>query len=615
MRDAETVLAVIRERGRRGLPLDGVYRQLFNPSLYLRAYGRIARNDGAMTPGVTDETVDGMSMRKIEAIIDAVRHERYRWTPVRRTYIEKKNSTKKRPLGIPTWSDKLLQEVLRSILEAYYEPQFSAHSHGFRPERGCHTALQAIHRTWNGTTWFIEGDISKCFDSLDHEILMATLGEKILDNRLLRLIKGLLNAGYMEDWKFNVTLSGTPQGGIVSPILSNIYLDRLDRFVGKLIQETNRGAKRAINPEYKVVASRMARRIKTDRHAEAEEMRKQLQGLPYGKQDDPDFRRLRYVRYADDFLLGFIGPRQEAEKIKEKLGQFLRDDLKLELSAAKTLITHAQTERARFLGYEVETYHSDMKHTEGRRSVNGVVALKVPANVVREKCQHYMLNGKPTHLTRRTIDSDFTNVARYQQEYRGIVEYYRLADNLTSFGRLKWVMQESLAKTLASKLKISVAQFYARYHTTIQTEQGPRSVFRVVIEREGKKPLTAQWGGISLKWKKNAVLNDQPAQINGGRTELVERLLADTCELCGSQDDIDVHHIRKLSDLAKKGRSEKPDWVKQMAARHRKTLVVCDGCHHRIHAGVQASAHNTGEPGDAKVSSPVRGGVDAKVVA
>src|SRR5437764_9385781 len=179
MRSADTVLGIIRERGRRGLPLEQVYRQLFNPALYLRAYGRIARNHGATTPGVTAETGDGMSLEQIQRIIEQVRFERYRWSPARRVYIEKHGSTKMRPLGIPTWSDKLLQEVVRSILEAYYEPQFSDRSHGFRPERGCHTALRQVYATWAGTKWFIEGDIKGCFDNIDHPVLLSILREKI----------------------------------------------------------------------------------------------------------------------------------------------------------------------------------------------------------------------------------------------------------------------------------------------------------------------------------------------------------------------------------------------------------------------------------------------------
>ena len=352
MQDADTILGVIRERGRKGLPLERVYRQLFNPDLYLQAYGKIYRNAGAMTKGVTSETVDGMSLEKITTIIEALRYERYEWQPARRVYIEKPHSTKKRPLGIPVWSDKVLQEVIRLLLDAYYEPQFSDHSHGFRPQRGCHTALREIYYAWRGTIWFIEGDISQCFDSLDHQLLLATLSEHIHDGRFIHLIGELLKAGYLEDWKFNKTLSGSPQGGIVSPILSNIYLSRLDTFVEEtLIPAYTGGKMRKRNPEYMKLRNHAAYLKRKGEIEAAQELRKQFQHLPSQDPNDPNFRRLKYVRYADDFLLGFIGPRSEAEEIKQHLGRFLEEELKLHLSETKTLITHARSEAARFLGY------------------------------------------------------------------------------------------------------------------------------------------------------------------------------------------------------------------------------------------------------------------------
>jgi retron-type reverse transcriptase len=216
MRNAATILAIHRKRGADGLPLDRVYKHLFDPELFLRAYGKIYRNHGAMTEGVTAETVDGMSLQKIHAIIDLLKQGRYCWTPVRRTEIPKPNG-KRRPLGIPTWSDKLVQEVLRTLLEPYYEQRFSCHSHGFRPDRGCHSALLEIRRTWKGTVWFIEGDIKGCFDNIDHGVLLGIIRRDIHDGRLYTLIEGLLKAGYMEGWRYYDTLSGTPQGGIISP--------------------------------------------------------------------------------------------------------------------------------------------------------------------------------------------------------------------------------------------------------------------------------------------------------------------------------------------------------------------------------------------------------------
>src|SRR5438270_7470113 len=363
MRKAETILGLIRERGKKGLPLERVYKLLFNKDLYLTAYGKIYRNKGAMTHGVTEETPDGMSLEKIDAIIEALRYERYHWLPARRTYIPKKNG-KKRPLGMPVWSDKVLQEVIRQILEAYFEPQFSDHSYGFRPGCGCHTALREIYRQWSGTVWFIEGDISQCFDALDHELLLKTLSERIHDGRLLNLMRELLDAGYLEDWKFHQTLSGVPQGGVVSPILSNILLDKLDKYVETyLIPRYTKGDKKRANEKYAQLIKQAHYQRKQGHTQRSEQLRRQAQKLPSGDPADPNYRRLRYVRYADDFLLGFIGPRWEAEEIKQHIGEFLRDELKLELSHTKTLLTHARSEAARFLGYEITIVQKDSKRT------------------------------------------------------------------------------------------------------------------------------------------------------------------------------------------------------------------------------------------------------------
>jgi group II intron reverse transcriptase/maturase len=243
MRETNTILELIHERGKKGLPLERVYRLMYNPSLYLTAYGKIYRNKGAMTEGGTEETVEGMSLDKIETIIKALRDGTFQWRPARRVYIPKKNG-KLRPLGLPDWSDKLVPEVIRLLLNAYYEPQFSGHSHGFRPERGCHTALREV-KQWDGTAWFIEGDISKCFDKLDHQVLLSILRENIHDERFIQLVNELLEAGYLEDWKYHATLSGTPQGGVLSPLLANVYLDKLDKYVEQqLIPAHTKGEER-----------------------------------------------------------------------------------------------------------------------------------------------------------------------------------------------------------------------------------------------------------------------------------------------------------------------------------------------------------------------------------
>src|SRR5262249_53357608 len=232
---------------------------------------------------------------------------------------------KKRPLGLPSWSDKLVGEVVRLLLEAYYEPRMSVRSHGFRPGRGCHTALCGIADLWTGTTWFIEGDIADCFGSLDHEVMLAILAEHIHDNRFLRLIKQMLQAGYLEDWEWNATLSGAPQGGVASPVLSNIYLDRLDSFVETvLIPEYTRGKGRRHHSGYNKVSKAIRAARDSGDRAAVRALQQQQRTLPTGDPRDPGYRRLRYCRYADDHLLGFTGPKAEAEEIKARLAAFLR---------------------------------------------------------------------------------------------------------------------------------------------------------------------------------------------------------------------------------------------------------------------------------------------------
>ncbi len=594
MRNAKTILELIRERGKKGLPLERVYKFLFNKDLYLMAYGKIYRNDGAMTHGVTDETPDGMSLEKIDAIIEALRYERYQWLPARRVSIPKKNG-KKRPLGMPVWSDKLVQEAIRLILEAYFEPQFSNHSHGFRPERGCHTALREVYRNWKGTTRFIEGDISQCFDKLSHELLLRELSEKIHDGRFINLMRELFDAGYMEDWTFNETLSGVPQGGIVSPILSNILLNKLDKYVETvLIPKYTKGVKRKVNLEY-------ARLMVSSRHyrqhgnaEKAEDLRKQAQKLPTQNVNDPDYRRLKYVRYADDFLLGFCGPKSEAEEIKQQLGIFLQEELKLELSQAKTLITHARTEAAKFLGYEVTNRQVDEKHTtrntsDGKqtkcRTVNGQIGLQVPKDVIEEHCRGYMRGLKTMHRAELINESDFSIITRYQSEFRGTANYYRLAYNMHTLIKLKWVMETSLTKTLATKFKAPVPKIYEKYGAKLEVKDKEYKILQVSIPRQDKKPLIATWGGVPLTWNIQATLEEQPKEWKWNRSELEQRLLADFCELCGDTQKVEVHHVRKMSGLHEHPGRPKPPWVVRMIALKRKTLLLCRTCHEDVDLG------------------------------
>jgi group II intron reverse transcriptase/maturase len=590
MQEAAVVLSVLRERGRKGLPLTQLYRQMFSKNLYLLAYGNVYSNQGAMTPGASEETADGMTEGKIDQIIELMRYERYRFSPARRIYIPKKNG-KLRPLGLPPWSDKLVGEVVRLLLEAYYEPQFSDQSHGFRKGRGCHTALREIRNTWVGTTWFIEGDVADCFGSLDHQILLKILAESIHDQRFLRLIRHMLKAGYLEDWEYRDTLSGVPQGGQVSPVLSNIYLNKLDEFVERdLIPRYTRGASRARNLGYmRIRARRDSARRRGDRAA-ARDLTRQMRTLPSIDPMDPGYRRLRYIRYADDHILGFIGPKAEAEQIKAELAAFLRETLGLELSQDKTLISHARTQPARFLGYHIIVQHCDTRITYGRRSANGRIALRVPPDVAKAKIAPYRRRGKPWHRPGLQNLDAYDIVRIYGAEYRGITGYYLLAQDVWRLSVLCWYAQTSMLKTLAAKHKSSVAKMAARYKAKVITGHGPRTCFEARRHREGKKDLVARFGGIPLRQDRRAVIRDPaPPRIGCPRKELIHRLLKRVCELCEHGTTVVVHQVTALKQLGKPGPGQ-PAWAALMAKMRRKTLIVCADCHAWIHANPVAHA-------------------------
>lgn len=579
--------AIHADRGRRSLKLERAYRELYDLDRFLRAYAKLYPNDGAMTPGVTNETVDGMSLAKIKAIIQSLRDGTFSWTPTKRVYIPKANG-KKRPLGLPTWTDKLVQEVIRSILEPYFEAKFRDSSHGFRPGRGCHTALADCKKKFKGANWFIEGDIKGCFDNIDHRVLLLALRESIDDERFVRFIGEMLEAGYLEEWTRHETHSGTPQGGVISPLLANIYLHKLDEFVEDiLLPKYTRGRQRRTNPAYNRHSRAM---LKAKRNGDLDlwgQLKTEQRSIPVGVYNDEQFRRLTYVRYADDFVLSFCGPKAEAEDIKGQLKGFLRDTLKLEMSEEKTLITHSK-DTARFLGYDLSIMKDDGQFATGKnhhgkfrkRSINGLVKLTVPWEKIEVKCREYIIDGRIRKRMDQMANEDFSIVAWYGTVFRGVAEYYCMAhDRARKLAKLKYVMQTSMLKTLAAKHKTTVNAMAGKY----RTQRGEHVAYEVRIERSGKLPLIATFGGFPLK-RQDKEINDYISRNRNGRTEILERLLADKCENCGSESDCEVHHVRKLANLLKR-KGARPGWVDMMILRSRKTLVLCRECHSDLHAG------------------------------
>jgi group II intron reverse transcriptase/maturase len=586
---------IVHKLGEKGYELKGVYRRIQDRELFLAAYGKRYANAGATTRGTDpQDTVDGMSLERIDTIIKQLDNGQYRWKPARRVYVPKANG-KKRPIGIPTWNDKMVQEVIRMVLTAYYEPKFSSYSHGFRPRQGCHSALRQIHHSWKGTKWFIEGDIKGCFDNIDHNLLLNILARDIKDNRFLKLIRQMLKAGYMEDWRYQATYSGTPQGGIVSPILANIVLNELDNFVQKeLFPVYNKGERRRPNPEYQRIQKRIQYARRKGRWEIVKELEQQRRQIPSGIPDDPDYRRIRYCRYADDFLIGYIGPRKEAEEIKEKIKVFLKT-IKLDLSEEKTLITHATTGKASFLGYDIHiaidnnqmTAQDREQTTYRRRALNMTPILAVPQDVARHWRWKYTKNGKPTNRPELLQCNDMEIVAAFGCEFQGVVNYYSLAHNVSrSFYPVKHIFMESAVRTLANKHKTSRHKIYAKYKR--RSDQG---VLALIVEKPNPnnpdKPYQAKFGDRPIRVTFETTIKDKREEIFVGHNELVQRLLTGACELCGSTNRIQVHHVRRLADVRKKYRKNPlaPAWTKFMMARHRKTVVVCHSCHRKIHNG------------------------------
>lgn len=597
MEKSERVLKALSDHSQSSdYKYERLYRYLFSEEMFAVAYQRIYAKQGNMTPGTDGKTIDEMSLERIERLIVSLKDESYQPHPARRVYIPKKNG-KKRPLGIPSFEDKLVQEVVRLLLEAIYEGHFEGTSHGFRPHRSCHTALGMIQKSFAGAKWFIEGDIKGFFDNIDHNVLISILRERISDERFLRLIRKFLNAGYVEDWKYNKTYSGTPQGGIISPMLANIYLDKFDKYIKEYAAKFRKGDRRSINPEYwrlnnkknwlkKKLQKTSDEQIRKSYLYEIAQLSKQMLSTPHKDAMDADFRRMQYVRYADDFLISVIGSKSECETIKADITQFMREQLKLELSDEKTLITHAQ-DKAKFLGYEIFIRKSDAvkRNKDGvlKRDFNGAVVLTLNSAVIQKKLTEYNalevrnIDGKdiwwskPRRYMTPMKPEDI--LAQYNAETRGLYNYYSLAANVSKeCASFAFIMKMSMFKTLGWKLNTSARKVRQKYQKDKDfvipyNDAKGKQKYRVFYN-EGFKKKNAQF---------DVDYDKLPQTMYVPYPSLVERLKDGRCELCGKEGKVVMHHVRTLTKL--KGNNE---WEKLMLKRHRKTLVVCEDCNSMI---------------------------------
>ena len=603
MQKPDEVLKVLaKQSSRQDYQFKRLYRLLYNPEFYLLAFQNIYANQGSLTAGSDTITLDGISVARIDAIIAKVKDHTYKPQPVRRTYIAKKNSGKKRPLGISQGNDKLLQEVVRMILESIYEPEFSNKSHGFRPKRSCHTALEQIQKTFTGTSWFIEGDIRACFDSFDHQVMIGILRKKIKDEAFLELLWKFLKAGYLENFKYIENYGGVAQGSGCSPVLANIYLNELDKYIMEYAKkyDTRKEVRAKANPAYTRATYEIARARRQNKKEwetltkeERRERRKKFRVLlreQYRHQPHTNKGRkwMEYVRYADDFIIGIGGSKADAEKIKMDIHKYLKQTLKLELSMEKTAVTHT-SERAKFLGYEISILRDNSTKTTKRgikaRVHNHKVRLYMPKKKWQEKLVQYGA-GK----TRKSKDGKEKLVARerpeligkeagyivsvYNSEIRGLYNYYSIAINVSALGHFCGLMKYSMLKTMAAKYRSSAMKIKRKF--------SKNGIF-TVENREGGtgKAIEFYHEGFRRKHRGNQYNNGEAsAERYGRKKDIIIRLRAGICELCSQkQNNLEIHMVKKLNKL-----SGKFIWEQRMQKMHRKTLVVCSQCHGEIHS-------------------------------
>lgn len=598
-------LNVLGELSKQGKRVNGLFRLMENREVWKAAYAKIYANQGATTPGSDGVSLDGFSEERITHIIQQLKAGTYHFQPVKRVYIPKANG-KQRPLGLPSGDDKLVQEVIRELLERIYEPVFLDTSHGFRPKRSCHTALQDILDYWMSVKWIVKVDVQSFFDTMDHSILLRLLAKKIDDPRFLKLIDSLLKAGYLEDWKFHKTYTGTPQGGICSPILANIYLHELDLFLANLKQEFSAGKRRAENREYRLLSYKVSRvRLNWNRlkakgatsksfkplKVQLQELMEERRKLPSQDPMDNSYRRLRYCRYADDFAIGIIGSKADAVAVMARVSQFLKEELNLTVSQEKSKVEAAK-DGTIFVGYWIGTYTGQrvVKAMRGPtltnvKSTSERIQVKIPKGKLAEFCHKKRYGNyttvKAVHRKELTNLSEAEIVLIYNAEFRGLVNFYALAQNVRrEMSKLGLLWRSSLLKTLATKRKSTVTQVVSSlkvkdgYALTVYAKGNGRSrvipIFRV---KDMPDPF---------KEKADPNVIPRTSHWSLSRTEVMQRFNARKCEYCQSEEGpFEVHHIHRVKDVEK----GKETWQKVMAYRNRKTLILCVKCHKLLHAG------------------------------
>ncbi|MES3708850.1 group II intron reverse transcriptase/nicotine-degrading enzyme NicA [Pseudomonas putida] len=600
MRDAEQsftrIEAIRKANSDPSYVNDRIYRLMYKEDLYIAAYEKIKSKPGNMTPGQDGTTLDEFSIRTIRNIINKMKDESFTFRGARRVLIPKANG-KTRPLSVAPPTDKVVQEVIRSILEAIYEPTFSNNSHGFRAGKSCHTALKQVRESWSGVTWVIEGDIKGCFDNISHSKLIDQLRLRIKDERFINLIRKALNAGYFENGAFFSATLGTPQGSIISPILANVFLDQLDRKVEQLIKDHHQGEEgdKITDPAYrKLQRQKTSLRKKAEKQEGAERNAtlslareansKLLSMSPYLTRDN-GFIRVKYVRYADDWIIGVNGPKLLAEELRSVVGEFL-ENAGLELSIEKTHIRHAKSETAKFLGTNLRIGSENSKIMKvlrygkkfPKRVAGWTPIMYAPMNELIAKLHSRGFcdpKGNPTTVNKWIFLDDNQIVEQIGSVWRGIVNYYSFIDQFSMLSRIQFILQHAAAKTLATKHRSSRSKIFSKHGANLRVRIRDKAG---KVIRQVEFPLIKSWKTSPKRFKIGTVDTNFLERSLRLRTR---SKLYSPCVICESGDRVAMHHVKHIRKMGQ----EIKGFKRVLVSLNRKQIPVCHECHLKIHQG------------------------------
>lgn len=583
-----------------------VYKWISSKEMLELVYRNLSSNEGSMTAGMDDKTVDGMRENIIIELSQKLKQESYRFTSMKRVYIPKGNG-KMRPLGIPTIYDRIVQEAMRIILEMIFEDKFSENSHGFRPKRSCRTAISSISK-WKGITWMIEGDIKGFFDNVNHGKLAIILEKYIKDQQFMDLYWKLVRAGYIDNGvKYN-TYTGAPKGGIVSPILSNVYLNEFDYFVQELIDKyaTRRKGISKVNPKMSNFSDKLSKLNDEYQKDKSKEILKQIRALRVERNEIPTIirngNRIYYTRYADDWVIGLIGNKEIANSIREECKIFLKERLSIELSEEKTHITNITTKEAHFLGIDIRRNKSKeskivLRRVKGRLVKSRINQTKIQFGIPVEKIirrlqdkgfikTYTRKDGRvklvPNAMTKWIFLDHRSMIIRYNKVIRGLINYYGFVDNLRAFNAIvNYYIHHSCAKTLARKLNLDtrakVFKKFGRYLGTPEMK-GDNSI--EIIHTARHPPLTP-WSERRSYKKKNTKLIEKYVPISYDPFEAIDWKLEtqtgyyELCRVCGKDGDTEMHHVKHL----RKDGNKSTGFLELMSKLNRKQIPVCRTCH------------------------------------